>query len=108
MTERTRQESIVFRYPAIIEGIDGLLPAGTYLVETDEEQVPGLSFVAYRRVQTAIVVPVNIGANAGRQLVVIDPQALQTALERDAQAMTGRHCAQTIACSGLPDPPVDL
>ena len=85
MTERTRQNSIVFRHPANIEGIDGLLPAGTYVVETDEEQIPGLSFVAYRRVQTTIIVPADTGSNAGRQVVVIEPQALQAALERDAQ-----------------------
>ena len=93
MTERTRQESIAFRFPAHIEGIDGRLPAGTYVVETDEEQIPGLSFVAYRRVQTAIIVPLNTGSNAGRQVVVIEPQALQAALERDAQAMADSKCA---------------
>ena len=86
MTERTKQTTVVFRHPTRLDGVDGLLPAGAYCVETDEEQIPGLSFVAYRRVQTTIVVPMRLGANAGRQVVVIEPQALQAALERDARA----------------------
>jgi hypothetical protein len=93
MTERTRQTSIVFHYPANVDGIDGLLPAGTYVIETDEEQVPGLSFVAYRRLQTTIVVPFDTGAHTGRQAVAIDPRALQAALERDAQTAGDASCA---------------
>jgi len=85
MTERTTQTTVVFRHPATIEGLLRRLPAGTYLVETDEEQIAGLSFVAYRRVQTTILVPADFGMNAGRQVVTIDPAALQAAIERDAE-----------------------
>ena len=86
MTDRTAQATVVFRHPARLDGVDGLLPAGSYFVETEEEQIPGLSFTAYRRLQTTIFVPVNTGAYVGRQVVVIEPQALEQALERDAQA----------------------
>jgi len=88
MPARTTQATVVFRHPARLDGVDGWLPAGTYIVETEEEQIPGLSFAAYRRLQTTIFVPVNTGAYAGRQVVAIEPQALQQALERDAQAPT--------------------
>jgi len=84
VTERTSRTTVVFRQPAKLDGIDGFLPAGTYFIETDEEQIPGLSFVAYRRVQTTIIVPIQRGANSGRQVVVIEPKALEVALERDA------------------------
>lgn len=51
----------------ILEGVDGPLQAGTYSIETDEEQIPGLSFIVYRRIQTTIIVPHNTGATiAGR------------------------------------------
>lgn len=82
MTERTTSRWVSFAHPACIEGIDEPLPAGKYLVETDEDQIPGLSFVAYRRLRTLIVVPV--GTTTARQLVEVDPKALQTALLHDA------------------------
>ena len=86
MTVRTRRTTVVFRHPAHLHGVDKPLPAGTYIVETDEEQTPGLSFVAYRRIQTTITVPADTLSNAGRQVVVIEPDALQAALDRDAKA----------------------
>ncbi|MFM9943583.1 MAG: hypothetical protein ACKVP7_29300 [Hyphomicrobiaceae bacterium] len=90
MTERTTRAAVVFRHPTMIEGVDRQLPAGTYLVETDEEQIEGLSFVAYRRVQTTMLVPADTEANAGRQVVVIEPAALEQALLRDTQSESTR------------------
>lgn len=84
MTGRSKRSSVVFRHPAQLDGVDVELPAGTYSIDVDEEQIPNLTFVAYRRVQTTIEVPVNRGGNAGRQVFVIDPHALEAALQRDA------------------------
>jgi len=57
MTIRSRRETITFRHPFRIRGIDRLLPPGAYEVVTDEEMIEGLSFPAYRRVATMIMVP---------------------------------------------------
>ena len=57
MTIRSRRETITFQHPFRINGIDRSLPAGDYEVITDEEMIEGLSFAAYRRVATMIVVP---------------------------------------------------
>jgi hypothetical protein len=57
MTTRSRRETITFAHPFRIKGIDRSLPAGAYEVITDEEMIEGLSFAAYRRVATMIVVP---------------------------------------------------
>jgi hypothetical protein len=57
MTIRSRHETITFEHPFTIKGIDRLLPPGTYGVITDEEMIEGLSFAAFRRVATAIMVP---------------------------------------------------
>lgn len=84
MNERTRRSTVVFRHTAILEGLEKPLPAGSYIIETDEEQIPGLSFIAYRRVQTTIIVPADTSSNSGRQVIVIEPQALQAALDHDA------------------------
>ena len=88
MTDRTTSRLVSFAHPALIEGLDQTLPAGEYLIETDEEQIPGLSFVVYRRIKTLIVVPAVVGTATGRQLIEIDAEALQAALQRDA-SMTG-------------------
>jgi hypothetical protein len=52
MTIRSRRETITFKHPFRIKGIDRLLPAGGYEVITDEEMIEGLSFAAFRRVAT--------------------------------------------------------
>src|SRR3954453_16425336 len=49
MDRRTSREAVTFARPFTLHGIDGEQPAGTYPVETDEELVPGLSFLAWRR-----------------------------------------------------------
>ena len=57
MTLRSRHETVIFKHPFQIRGIDRLLPAGAYQVVTDEEMIEGLSFASYRRVATMIMVP---------------------------------------------------
>jgi len=57
MTTRSRRETVTFRHPFRIKGIDRLLPSGAYEVITDEEMIEGLSFASFRRVATMIMVP---------------------------------------------------
>ena len=51
-----------FTQPFSLSGLDEVQPAGTYTVETDEELLPGLSFPAYRRVATLMVLRARGGA----------------------------------------------
>jgi len=83
MTVRTTTKSVTFRHPFLLKGADGAQPAGTYAVETDEEQIPGLSFLAYRRISTTIVLSVRYGTTLARQVATIDPADLEAALARD-------------------------
>jgi len=57
MTTRSRRETVHFKHPFRIKGIDRLLPSGAYEVVTDEEMIEGLSFASFRRVATMIMVP---------------------------------------------------
>ncbi len=85
MPERTTNSSVTFMHPFSLIGLDGVQPAGTYLVETVEETLDNLSFVAYRRVSTTIVLPA-VGTDTGqRQVVTIDPDDLKAAQERDLE-----------------------
>ncbi len=83
MTLRTSRRSVTFRSPFSMRGVDGVQPAGTYTVESEEELLEQLSFTAYRRVSTSIVLPLG-GANS-YQLLKVDPADLEAAELRDAQ-----------------------
>jgi hypothetical protein len=86
MLERTTQTTVTFNRPAHLQEGTLLLAAGVYVVETDEEIIPGLSFVAYRRLKTSIILPITGGLHAGRQVTEIDPDDLAAALARDSAA----------------------
>lgn len=83
MTERTTLATVDFRHPFKIAGVEGEHPAGTYIVETIEEPIGGLSFLAYRRVSTTIVLPSRSFGPSARQVVTIEPQDLDSAQARD-------------------------
>lgn len=84
MHERITRKSVTFLHPFSLAGIDEKLEAGTYDVETCEELIEGLSFVAYRRVSTTIVIAAKGYGLAARQIVAIDPVDLEIAQKIDA------------------------
>jgi len=83
VTERVTHTSVVFRRPFTIAGVEGEHPAGTYNVETVEEPIGGLSFIAYRRVSTTIALASLHFGRSSRQLATIAPHDLEAALARD-------------------------
>jgi hypothetical protein len=85
MTVRTTSRNVTFRRAFSLQGVDGMQPPGTYTVETDEEQIPGLSFLAYRRIATTITLLVPYGGGAVRQVVAINPADLEAAQTMDLQ-----------------------
>ena len=78
-----------FAYPFYLAGIDGSYPPGTYAIEVSEEPIEGMSFVAYRRIQTTIELPSNT-AYVSRQVVEIEPADLEEALARDFETGNGK------------------
>ena len=84
MTVRTSQTSVTFARPFSLNALDDPHPAGTYTVQTHEETLPGLSFLAWRRTATLIFLPSRPGSAFVEQLVEIDPLELDEAQERDA------------------------
>ena len=85
MHERTTRKSVTFLRSFSLAGIDEKLDAGTYIVETLEELIEGLSFVAFRRVSTTIVTAGKGYGLAARQVVTIDPRDLERAQDLDAE-----------------------
>jgi hypothetical protein len=84
MDERVTTRLVTFVQPFSLKGIDGEIAAGSYSIEVIEQPIAGLSFLAYRRVSTAIVLTTNGGRS--RQIVTIDAQDLAAAETRDASA----------------------
>lgn len=86
MTERITHSSVTFLHAFLLRD-EGVQPPGTYLIETAEEPLGNLSFLAYRRVSTTITLPA-VAASLRKQVVTIDPDALRDALAKDALATT--------------------
>jgi hypothetical protein len=84
MTIRSRRETISFKHAFRIRGIDRLLPAGAYEVITDEEMIEGLSFAAFRRVATLIVVPAAASHGLAMEMISIGSVDLSDARRIDA------------------------
>jgi len=85
MTIRSRRETVTFKHPFRIRGIERLLPAGAYEVMTDEEAIEGLTFAAYRRIATMIVVPAE-GARNSTEVISTSSVDLANAQASDASA----------------------
>ena len=86
MTIRSRREVVTFKHPFRIRGIERELPAGAYEVITDEESIEGLSFAAFRRVATMIMVPAEGMRGAAQQMLSIGSVDLADAQAADASA----------------------
>jgi hypothetical protein len=84
MTTRTRRETVHFKHPFRLSGVDRLLSPGAYEVVTDEEMIEGLSFASFRRVATMMMVP---GVASGTlEMVSISSVDLSDAQRNDACA----------------------
>ena len=83
MSQRTVRSTITFSNPFSLSGFDEPQPAGTYTIETDEELIEGLSFPAYRRIETRLYLRPPPGQPNLVQVATIDPSELEEARQRD-------------------------
>jgi hypothetical protein len=86
MTTRSRRETVHFKHPFRIKGIDRLLSPGAYEVVTDEEMIEGLSFPSFRRVATMIMVPCAAPRQSATEMISIGSVDLADAQRIDASA----------------------
>jgi len=86
MTTRSQRETVHFKRPFRIRGVDRLLPAGAYEVVTDEEMIEGLSFPCFRRVATMIMVPGASLNISSMEMISISSVDLSDAQRDDASA----------------------
>lgn len=86
LSTRITETVVTFTRPFSLTGIDAVQPPGAYEVVTEEEQIPGLSFVAFRRLATTMHLPANPAPGQRREAIAVDPDELAAALAADAAA----------------------
>ncbi|MDH4440168.1 MAG: hypothetical protein QE284_07260 [Rhizobium sp.] len=87
MFTRTKTRTIHFDHPFALFGLDGLQPAGDYEVQDDEEQITGISWLAYKRIAT--VIEIRSGPMTHR--ITVDGEELEAAMARDQAEATVSH-----------------
>ena len=90
---RTTKSTVQFRSVFTLNGSVGELPAGTYEIEVDEEEIHGIESKVYRRVATLLFV-----CSGGRtRTLTINPDELEAALVRDADSHRFAESAPSMA-----------
>lgn len=77
---RTIRTSVTFQHPFSLTDIDRVQPAGTYIIETDEEEIQELSFLAYKKISTSITLAADPARPGCTETALIDPTELAEAL----------------------------
>jgi hypothetical protein len=70
---RTTETTVTFRHSFVLAGQEAEQPPGTYRLVTEEEQIPGLPVVAFRRTATLLHLPA-LSTSGPHQVVSLAPQ----------------------------------
>ena len=85
MATRVRTRTVTFARPFFLDEVNRELPAGAYIVETEEETLDVASFLSYRRAGTRLFIPAAVG-KSDTEMWVVDPHALDNAIAQDRAA----------------------
>jgi hypothetical protein len=81
VTIRSTSRTVTFRSPFALKPIEGILPAGDYEVETDEEKQEGVFSTAFVRVATLF----TVARSGTSRAYTVKAADLDAALVRDGQ-----------------------
>ncbi len=97
MISRTTTSVMTFVHPFILAGYTDELPAGDYEVIVDEELIQSLSFAAYRRTATHIMILGQKGS--GRtEMRPVAPKDLELAASIDkARSLKAKHSVAALS-----------
>ena len=82
---RTTETTITFRHPFVRAALETTQPAGTYRLVTEEEEITGLSFLAFRRTATLLHLPALATQSGTHQVVNIESAEWTAILEADGR-----------------------
>lgn len=97
MVKRINKKLVNFQFPFLIDDIGKPLPAGEYTIETEEESIVGLSFLAYRHVETILVERPPKGKPGATNYWSVDHEDLAKAIEADSDRFLEAKRAATSA-----------
>ena len=103
MLSRMTTRTVTFLMPFSVAAAERELPAGAYLVETEEELIQELSFPAYRRIAMYLRIPQGRGPAGRLHPVPVDPEELDAALARDVASYNEAKQQRTVADDGRID-----
>jgi len=81
MTTRSHETTVTFSRAFALSEVDRPLRVGTYRIVVDEEDIPGLSFLASRRIATRHYVPAMSALSGVNEMFLVNPDELAAALE---------------------------
>ena len=87
MATQSRETTLIFSRAFALSEVDRPLPAGSYRVVVDGEDIPGLSFLAFRRIATMLQVPSLSAPSGPTEMFLVNPEELAAALETDRVAV---------------------
>src|SRR3546814_620260 len=86
MSDRSSESTVTFQHPFSLSALDKPLPAGRYLVVTEEDEIAGVSFQAFHRTATLLHLPAIGTGGTMQQVVTVNPDELDVAQRADRQA----------------------
>src|SRR3546814_11448373 len=96
MQTRTSQKTVTFKRPFVLAGLDEVLPAGDYSVETEEELVDGISYAAYRRTETVLRLHVKSGTSHLTREMNVDTGELEEIGRASCRERVGQDGKSTV------------
>jgi hypothetical protein len=87
MATRSKETTLTFSNAFAFSEVDRPLPAGTYRVVVDQEEVLGISFLAFRRIATMLQVPALSAPSGPTEMFLVNRNELTAALETDRVAV---------------------
>ena len=87
MATRTTETTVTFRRSFDLTAIEERQPPGTYRLVIDEDEILGVSFLAYRRTATMLQTPA-LSSRGPVQSHLVDRADLEAALEADKKTET--------------------
>jgi hypothetical protein len=98
MAVRTTETSVTFRRPFMLDAFDNPQPAGAYRLVIDDEEIEGLTFLAYRRTATMLHIPVASASFSLDDVYFVTASELAAAMEADARISLAFHGSRRQSC----------
>ena len=85
MSMRSTETTVTFSRPFTLPEFERPRPPGTYRLIADDEEISGLSFLAFRRIGIKLRLPSLATPGGSEQMIAINAKELAAALTADGE-----------------------